>query len=598
MKVKNSLLIFSKFRRYCKINLGIPNTVLLLSFFTGVFGATAAIIVKNLLHFTVNTLHNAFPDAQQNYFYLAFPLMGILLTIFFVSRIVKDHISHGVSIVLKSISRNNGKLRRHNIYSSMVASSITVGFGGSVGLEAPMVLTGSAIGSNLARLFNLNAKNTAMLLACGSTAAIAAVFKAPVAAIVFAVEVLMIDFTATSILPLLISAATGTILSILFLGKNVMLSINNIVPFSTSNVPFYIILGVFTAIVSIYFLKTSRVIEKWIHKIKRKYIRGIIGSIALGLLIFLFPVFYGEGYENIKFLVEGQTTLLFKNSPIYYFFNTFDINFLFVAYLGLIILLKVFASTITLASGGIGGVFAPSLFIGAFSGYFVASIFNLYFGTDLPAANFVLAGMAGVMAGIMHSPVTAIFLIAELSSGYELLIPLMITSSVSYLAVKPFEKHSIYSKKLAELGELKTHNKDKFAMRKIKWNKLIDNNILTISASATLREYTHVIAQSTRNLFVVIDDQNQFMGMLSMDQHRETIFKQELYDVIMVKDLMFYPDVVAYDTDSGEVILKKFKESGHYNLPVISEQNKYIGFLSKAHVLAAYKDFVAADSED
>ncbi len=570
----------------------------MLSVFTGIFGATAAIVIKNLLHFTINLLHNTFPDAEQNYFYLAFPLMGILLTIFFVSRIVKDKISHGVSIVLKSLSRNNGKLRRHNIYSSMVASSITVGFGGSVGLEAPMVLTGSAIGSNLAKLFNLNAKNTALLLACGSTAAIAAVFKAPVAAIVFAVEVLMIDFTAASILPLLISAATGTVLSILFLGKDVMLNINSILPFSAFNVPFYILLGVFTAAISIYFLKTSRVIEKWIHKIKRKYIRGIIGSILLGLLIFLFPVFYGEGYENIKFLIEGQTTYLFKNSPVFHYFNSFNVNYLFIAYLGLIILFKVFASSITLGAGGIGGVFAPSLFIGAFSGYFVASIFNLYFGTDLPAANFVLAGMAGVMAGIMHSPVTSIFLIAEMSSGYELLIPLMITSSVSFLAVKPFEKHSIYNKKLAELGELKTHNKDKFAMRKINWHKLMDHNILTVSQTASLREYTQTIAKSKRNLFVVVDSQNHFVGMLSMDQHREIIFKPELYDNVMVEQLMFYPDVVAYDTDTGEEVLKKFKESGHYNLPIITKDRIYLGFLSKAQVLAAYKDFVAEDSED
>lgn len=570
----------------------------MLSFFTGIFGATAAIIIKNLLHFTINLLHNTFPDAEQNYFYLAFPMMGILITIFFVSRVVKDDINHGVSIVLKSLSRNEGKLRRHNIYSSMVASSLTVGFGGSVGLEAPMVLTGSAIGSNLARLFNLNAKNTSLLLACGSTAAIAAVFKAPVAAIVFAVEVLMIDFTAASILPLLISAATGTVLSLLFLGKNVMLHITNIMPFNISNVPFYMALGVFTAIISIYFLKTSRIIEKTIFKVKRKYLRGIIGSIALGLLIFLFPVLYGEGYENIKFLIDGQTTLLFKNSPVFYFFNSFDRNYLFITYLGLIILIKVFASAITMGAGGIGGTFAPSLFIGAFCGYFIASIFNLYFGTSLPAANFVLAGMAGVMAGVMHTPVTSIFLIAELSSGYELLIPLMITSSVSFLAVKPFEKHSIYNKKLAELGELKTHNKDKFAMRKIDWHKLIDDNILTVSLAATLREYTHIIAKSTRNLFVVIDDQNHFVGMLSMDQHRETIFQQDLYDIIMVKDLMFYPDVVAYDTDTGEDILKKFKDSGHYNLPVITKDRIYMGFLSKAHVLAAYKDFVAEDSED
>ncbi|HNX20730.1 MAG TPA: chloride channel protein [Bacteroidales bacterium] len=595
---KYIFLLLAKTRRLFKNKMGLQNTVLMLSFFTGVFGATAAIVVKNLLHFTVSSLHNAFPGAEQNYLYLAFPLMGILLTIIFVSRVVRDNISHGVSIVLKSISKSNGKLRGHNIYSSIVASSLTVGFGGSVGLEAPMVLTGSAIGSNLSQLFNLNAKNRTLLLACGCTAAIAAVFKAPVAAIVFAVEVLMIDFTAASIVPLLIAAATGTVLSLLFLGKNVMLEITSIIPFSTANVPFYILLGLFTAVISIYFLKVSRIVEKKISKIKSKYIKGIIGSILLGLLIFLFPVFYGEGYESIPYLVSGQTSLLFKNSPIFHYFNTFNSEFLFILYLLLIVLFKVFASSLTLGAGGIGGVFAPSLFIGAFSGFFVVSFSNIVFGTSLPAANFVLAGMAGVMAGIMHTPVTSIFLIAEMSSGYGLLIPLMITSSVSYLLVKPFEKHSIYSKKLAEQGELKTHNKDKFAMHKLNWHKLIDSNILTIPEDSTLRVYTELIAKSKRNLFVVTDDQNHFVGMLCMDDHREIIFKQELYDEVKVHDLMFYPDTVALYNDSGETIIKKFKESGHFNLPVIDEDQKYIGFLSKAHTLTAYKDFIAEDSED
>ena len=271
---------------------------------------------------------------------------------------------------------------------------------------------------------------------------------------------------------------------------------------------------------------------------------------------------------------------------------------MFIIYLGLIILIKVFASSLTLGSGGIGGVFAPSLFIGAFSGFFIASLSNLYLGTSLPSANFVLAGMAGVMAGIMHTPVTSIFLIAEMSSGYGLLIPLMITSSVSYLLVKPFEKHSIYSKKLAEQGELKTHNKDKFAMHKLNWHKLIDTNILTIPEESTLRDYTELIAKSKRNLFAVTDDQNHFVGMLCMDDHRDILFKQELYDTIKVKDLMFYPDTLAQYNDPGEIIIKKFKDSGHFNLPVIDEDQKYIGFLSKAHTLTAYKDFIAEDSED
>jgi len=587
--------LFTRMRRYCKQRLGISNTILLLSFFTGVFGATSAIIIKNLLHFTASFLSNAFPQAQHNYFYLAFPLLGILITIFFVTRWIKDDLSHGVSKVLSAISNDNGKLKSHNMYSSMVASSLTVGFGGSVGLEAPMVLTGSAIGSNLARYFKLNPKNTVLMLACGCTAAFAAVFKAPIAALVFAIELLMIDFTAATVLPLMVSAATGIVLSILFMGHNVLFFVSADA-FNVKDVPFYLILGVFTALISLYFLRTLRAVEQWFSKIKRKYLKGILGGLFLGGLIFFFPMFYGEGYISINDILSSNSPeLIFKNSPFYAFTH---LPLLFLGLILAIILLKVIATSVTTASGGVGGTFAPALFIGGFCGFFVSQCLNFFFGLQLPCFHFVLAGMAGIMSGVMLTPLTAIFLTAELSSGYFLLIPLMITSSISYLIVSPIEKYSLYGKKLAEKGELKTHNKDYFAMRKVDWHTLIDYDISVIPIHSTLRAYTRLIAQSARNLFVVIDEQQKFAGLLVMDYHRETIFDQSQYDTLFVESLMIEPEEFVYKDDSTKTVIEKFKRTGNYNLPIITSDRTYIGFLSRAKVLTAYQDFIANESND
>ena len=582
-------------RRFSKKRIGIKGVVLILSFFTGVFGATAAIAIKNLLHFTATTLGTAFPEVKYHYLYLIFPLIGIILTVLFVKYYVKDKLSHGVSIVLKSICQNNGKLRKHNMYTSIVGSSVTVGFGGSVGLEAPIVLTGSAIGSNLARAFNLNAKNSILLLACGCTAAVAAIFKAPIAALIFAIEVLMLDLTVSAILPLLVSAVTGTVLSLLFLGDNVMFNVPYMHSFSIRNIPIYIVLGVMTGLVSVFFLRGLRTIERLFLRIKHLWLRMIVGGLALGALILIFPMFYGEGYENINALFAGHAHDLFNKSPLFPFFK---FHIIFVAALAGVFLIKVIAMALTTASGGVGGVFAPSLFIGAFAGYFVAEVCNTYLGMNLPYTNFVLAGMAGVMTGVMHAPLTAIFLIAELSGGYGLLIPLMITSLISFMSVYPFEKYSVYTRNLAERGALKTHNKDKFALKKIDWKRLIDHDVLTIPVESSLGEYTQAIAQSKRNLFVVLDKAQHFAGLLVMDDHRDIIFRQELYNSVKVTDLMIEPDTFIYDTDLGEEILQKFTRTGNFNLPVINRNSEYMGFLSKAKVLAAYQDVIAAESED
>lgn len=567
-----------------------------LSFFIGVFGATVAIVVKNLLHFTNTMLATAFPEAQVNYYYLAFPMVGILLTVLFVKFFVKDSLSHGVSIVLNSISNYNGKLRSHNVYSSVIASSLTVGFGGSVGMEAPIVLTGSAIGSNVARLFSLSNKQTIILLACGSSAAMAAIFKAPIAAVVFAVEVLMLDLTAASIVPLLISAATGTILSMFFLGESVMLTNAPIAMFQIKNVWIYLVIGILAGLLSVYFLRTSRLMEGAFAKITNPYVKLVGGSLVLGGLIFIFPAFYGEGYENISALMHNDMSVLFKNSP---FFDAISGNYLImILFIVGILMLKVFATAVTNAAGGVGGVFAPSLFVGAFLGFLVSELLNHYLGLALPITNCILAGMAGLLAGVMHAPLTGIFLIAELSGGYGLLIPLMVTSPIAYLTSRMFEEYSVYTRKLAVKGKLKTHNKDTFAVRKIDFLHLLDTNVKTVSLNATLRQYVDIIAESKRNIFVVIDDEDKFAGLLLMDEHRDVIFKPELYDSYNVRNLLYVPDVVVFDTDTPEQMVAKFQQTQNFNLPVITQNRQYIGFLSRAKVLDVYKDVIAEESDD
>lgn len=589
--------VLAVFRHFLRTHFSQRAIVLLLSVVIGVLGAAAAIIIKNLLFLTTRLLSQAFPLADFNYLYLIFPPIGIILTLLFVRRFVHDNLSHGVSIVLKSICKSDGKLRLHNVYSSMISSAITVGFGGSVGLEAPMVLTGSAIGSNLGRFFHLNAKQTTLLLACGSAAAMAAIFKAPVAAIVFTFEVLMLDLTGTAILPLLLSAATGTVMSLLFLGNEVMFNINATKAFFLSNIPLYAILGLLCGLLSVYFLRVSRWVEKLMKKIRLPYVRAVIGGLGLCLLIFLFPVLYGEGYESINQLIHNglQNASFFKGSPLDVIC---DNEYLFLLGIAGIILFKVFATTFTTAAGGIGGVFAPTLFIGAYAGFLVAAIANHITGVNVPYVNFILAGMAGVMTGVMQAPMTAIFLIAELSTGYTLLIPLMVTAACSYLCVHPFETYSVYTRSLAEKGNLKTHNKNKFALRKLDWHRLIDHDIKTIPLHSTLREYVQTIASCKRNIFVVIDDKDTFAGLLVMDDHRETIFKQELYDLVRVDDLIMMPDTFLYDEDTATVALEKFNKTGNFNMPVITKDRKYVGFVNKTRFLAEYQRFIASESED
>lgn len=576
-------------------NISHQNFILILSIFIGFISAIAAIILKNVVHYTAYLLHNTFTPDNYNYLFLIFPTIGITLTVIFVKYGIKAKISHGVSRILWAISQNKGKIDRHNTWSSLVASTLTVGFGGSVGLEAPIVYTGSAIGSNIASAFKLDTRSRILLLACGSAGAMAAIFKAPIAAIVFAIEVLMIDLTTASLLPLLLSSVAGTTLSFFLLGNSVMFSYTITTGFKIENIPFYVLLGGFTGIIAIYFTKTSGYIESLFKRISSSRKKIIIGGMLLSVLIFVFPLLYGEGYDSINAILNGQGDAIIFNSLFWDYRNN---SWIFLLFLLLVLFFKVIAMATTNGAGGVGGIFAPSLFMGGIAGYFIAMFLKIVFNIDVPVENFVLAGMAGVMSGVMHSPLTAIFLIAELTSGYQLFIPLMITSAISFITIIPFEPHSLYTKRLAARGELITHHKDKAALSQISIIKIIETNFSTINKEMTLREFVTIIAKSKRNIFPVIDQKNRFLGLVAIDEIRDVIFNTELYDNLYVKDLMIKPETSITPDESMQEVVKKFRITGYYNMPVIDKTGIYVGFISRANLYTNYKDIIEEISED
>ncbi len=571
------------------------NRVFILSIFVGIIAALAAIVLKSAVHFTQSILQNAFPEDTYNYLYLAFPIIGISLTVLYIKLFVKDDLSHGVSKILYAIARKNGKLKAHHMYSSIISSTLTVGFGGSVGLEAPITLTGSAIGSQLGSLFKLSNKSVITLVACGSTAAVAAIFNAPVAGVVFAIEVLMLDLTTASLVPLLISAVTATSTSYLILGRGIMFNSTHVLNFEMDKLPFYIILGIFTGLYSIYFMRVSGKIENFFSKIKKTYLRILIGGVSLSILIFFFPSFYGEGYGSIIAIMQDNIHKLFINSPFYFFqYN----EWLLLAFLFMLLMLKTFATAFTTGAGGIGGVFAPSLFLGSIAGCFLAILLNTVFDLEVSVLNFTLAGMAGIMGSVMKAPLTAVFLIAEISGGYQLIVPLILTVIVSNAVIHPFEQFSVYTKSLAKEGNLITHHKDKHALSKLDVKDLIEDNFATLSPNATLRDLVNTIAHSTRNIFPLVDEDRKFYGIVFLDDVREIIFEPEKYDTVMVKDLSFFPQVSIDPHELIADVAVKFKESGLYNMVVLDKENRYYGFVSRANLFSKYRDIIEEISED
>jgi len=568
--------------------------VLLLSLVVGLISGLAAVLLKNTVHYTNDLITSGFDFTRGNYLYLAFPLIGIGLTILFAKYIARDDIGHGVSKILYAVSRKKGRLEAHNMYSSMIGSTFTIAFGGSMGLEAPIVLTGSSIGSFLGRRFHLNYKTIMILVGAGATGAIAGIFKAPIAAVVFSLEVLMLDLTMVTVIPLLISAATAATVSYFFLGSGVLFSFDFVQGFKIAHLVYYAGLGIFTGLVSLYFTKSTMYIESKMALIKYKWQRWLVGGLLLGLLIYIFPSLYGEGYEFMHQLINNRTEGLINESL---FGNFTNIAWLSL-FLLLILIFKVVAMAITGGSGGVGGIFAPSLFMGAVAGVFYSRILDAFpFLHDVPEKNLALVGMAGVMAGVMHAPLTGIFLIAEFTGGYELFTPLIITSVISYLTIMIFEPHGIYTKRLAKRGELMTHHKDRNVLQMMSVEKLIETNFRTINPEGNLGDLVKIISESERNVIAVVDEENNFYGVVFVNDIRNIIFKQELYETTMVVDVMFMPDPIVSRTDSMEVVAQKFQDSGNFNLPVIDE-GKYIGFVSRARIFSNYRKLLKEFSDE
>ena len=585
---------FSKIFNKSLVDVDQVKLVYFLSLIVGLLSALAAALLKNAVHYLHQILIGGITRESGSYLYLAYPLIGMLLTLLFVRYIVKDKIGHGVSRILYAISKNKSYLKAHNIWSSVIASTLTISFGGSVGAEAPIVLTGSAIGSTIGRFFKLNYKNITLLVGCGAAGAVSGIFKAPIAGILFTLEILMLDLTISSVVPLLISSVTAATVAYFLMGNKVLLTFNIVEAFNIANIPWYILLGIISGLISLYFSKMTLFLEGSYEKIKNIYLRLILGGIVLCGLIYLFPPFYGEGYDTIMALLQGNVDLVFNSTIVSQFSDKFLIIILFMAGL---ILLKVVASSSTNGAGGVGGIFAPTLFLGGINGFFVASLLKKIVNIDLPDNRFVLVGMAGMMAGVMHAPLTAIFLIAEITGGYNLLIPLIITATVAYITTRSFEKHSIYHVELAERGELITHDKDKAVMTFMDWKKEIETDLLKVKVTDTLGDLISIISKSKRNLFPVVDEYNILEGVVSLDDVRGIMFQHELYDTTFVKDLMSIPPSYIDKKENIETVMDTFRKTDAWNLPVL-DNGYYVGYISKSRIYARYRELLIEFSEE
>lgn len=571
---------------------------LILSFLVGLFAAVAAFILHWLIEEIQLLLTEGFDTETFNWMYLVYPVIGIYLTSLFVRHIVKDEISHGITRILYAISSKRSRLKGHNCWSSVIASAITIGFGGSVGAEAPIVLTGSAIGSNLGQLFKMDNKTLMLLVGCGAAAAIAGIFKAPIAGLVFTLEVLMIDLTMASLLPILISSVTATCFTYIFTGSDSLFTFTLDNPWPVERIPANILLGVFGGFVSLYFIRTMTACESVFGRLKQKPIaKLLLGTLILSPLIFLFPSLYGEGYGSINILLSGKTEAdwdtILHNSPFYGHSN------MLVPYIGMVLLTKVFATSATNGGGGCGGTFAPSLFIGAFAGFFFARIWNIYnIGVFLPEKNFALLGMAAVMAGVMHAPLTGIFLIAEITGGYQMFIPLMIVSICSYLTIIIFEPHSIYGMRLARQGKLITHHTDRAVLTLMSLDSVIDKNYTAVSPDMPLASLVHAISKSHNNILPVLDNAGNLLGEIDITKLRHIVFRIELYHHFTVRQLMSQPEATLNVNTKMEDVMRQFDRTDASMLPVLDKDNHLLGYISRTHMYSVYRKIVADLSED
>ncbi len=589
--------LFYRFLLWREKHIKEKHFILILSFLVGILTAAAAILLKQMIHLIQHLLLGNFDLDGGNWLYLIYPVIGILLAGLFVKYIVRDDISHGVTKILYAISQRKSRIKPHNTWSSIVASSVTIGFGGSVGAEAPIVLTGAAIGSNLGRLFKMEQKTLMLLVGCGAAGAIAGIFKAPIAGLVFVIEVLLLDLTMTSIMPLLITSVTAASVSYIFTGTDAMFKFSQTEVFEMARIPYVLLLGIFCGLVSLYFTRVMNKVEGAYRKLGTYWQKFLVGGVTLSILIFLFPPLYGEGYDTIGSLLNGQFSHIMDRS-LFYEWNSSYWGIL--AFLGVILLTKVFASSATNAGGGCGGIFAPSLFLGCISGFVFAHTSNYFdFTRYLSEKNFALLGMAGVMAAVMHAPLTGVFLIAELTGGYELFLPLMIVSISSYLTILMFEPHSIYSMRLAQKGELLTHHKDKAVLTLLNRENVIENDFQPVSPEMSLGDMVKVIAKSSRNMFPVIDEKGVLLGIVLLDNIRNIMFRPELYNRFHVSKFMVSAPARIEINMPMEQIMKIFDDTKAWNLPVVDQEGHYIGFMSKSKIFNSYREVLVENfSED
>ena len=568
--------------------------VLLLSLIVGILSALAAYLLKLFIHL-IQYLINTYLIAGEHWWWLIVcPMIGIAMAAIFVKYVVRDDISHGITKILFAISQRKSIIKSHNMWSSLIGSGITIGFGGSVGAEAPIVLTGAAIGSNLAKLFRLDQKTMMLMIGCGAVGAIGGIFKAPIAGLVFTLEVLMMDITMNSIAPLLISSVTATAIAYFTTGFSPMFELTTIEAFTLGRIPWYLLLGVACGFVSLYFTRGMNYLEQHFKRISNMWVKILIGGSVLGLLVYLFPPLYGEGYDVILQLFNDDPYSGMQYSPLA---QLGDSMWLIIGYFALVLLLKIVASVATNGGGGVGGIFAPSLFMGALTGFLCAYLLK-FAGVNVPVVNFTLVGMAGLMSGVMHAPLTGIFLIAELTGGYHLLMPLMIVAVVAYLTIMLFEPHSLYAMRLAQKGELLTHNKDRSVLTLLKMDNVLETDLKTVSPDMTLGQLVKVIADSKRNIFPVVDAKGELQGILLLDEVRNIMFQPRLYKRFTVAQLMNYPQAVIQRDMPMEKVMEIFEDTGAWNLPVVDEQKKYIGFVSKSKIFNSYRHVLVHFSEE
>lgn len=598
MNARNINAALLHWRRRHKDKISDERLVLFISFLVGIFTALAGWTLKWIIHNIEHLLTYGFSSTGANWLNLIFPVVGIGITLLFIRYVVRDDISHGVTKILFALARNNSKIKLHNTYTSVLASAITIGFGGSVGAEAPIVLTGSAIGSNLGRLFHLSGRHMMLLVGCGAAGAVAGIFKAPIAGLVFVLEVLMIDLTMGALLPLLVSCVTAAAVTFSLSGMGSVFEFHLIDPFIVGRIPAYLFLGICCGLVALYFTRTMNWLEGIFRDLKVPYKKFLLGGVMLSILIFLFPSLYGEGYTLIELLLNGRSMEEWQQAMDGSFFAGHAR--LLLPYLILVILMKVFASTATNGGGGCGGIFAPSLFLGCVAGFVFARLWNFYapFGIEVSECNFAMMGMCGLMSGVMHAPLTGIFLIAELTGGYGMFVPLMMVAVMAYLTIKVFEPHSIYAMRLARRGELLTHHADRSVLTLMSMDSVIEKSDKVLYPDQTLGDVASLVAESKGYVFPVVNRQLQLVGIMRLDDIRHLVFRPELFQRFRVSQLMIEPPAILHMDSNMDAVIHTFDSTRSWNLPVVDSEGFFVGFIRKSTILSVYRRILSDYSND